>query len=357
MADGHLQPDYPIASINQKGVYRKDLGDLDTLAESMSRLGLLTPVVVTADGDLICGKRRLAAATQLGWTTIPAWTPAKVSKELRVFALFDDETLRKALTPTEQANLYGEYQALYAEQSRLRCEATRFTEGNNAAAKADDPPQNGVAESATPFHEAKEPIQDSRIKAAVAVTGTESHQRLEQIQELQAIAKDPGEHPKIQHDAAVALVELDADGKVNPRYQRVKLAQQAMELKQTLVDPDEAEPIQQAALDAIRQIGAAEGQTDKLKAARQGVKTITDLRANMPKPVKPVDPDAAQKRIAWLVYDLLRRENGWWDTYDPDVAGRYATDEQWQYVENSITAQQAWLQRGRNARAATAPAG
>ena len=72
MADGHLEPDFPITGINQKGVDRRDLGDLEPLCESLNRLGLLTPIVVTSDGDLICGKRRLAAVKRLGWQTVPA---------------------------------------------------------------------------------------------------------------------------------------------------------------------------------------------------------------------------------------------------------------------------------------------
>src|ERR1700686_1483955 len=51
--------------------YRKDLGDLRALAESIAEVGLLHPVVVTPEGRLIAGQRRLRACRLLGWTEVP----------------------------------------------------------------------------------------------------------------------------------------------------------------------------------------------------------------------------------------------------------------------------------------------
>jgi hypothetical protein len=41
--------------------YRKDLGDLRTLAQSIGDVGLLHPIVVTPEGRLVAGQRRLEA--------------------------------------------------------------------------------------------------------------------------------------------------------------------------------------------------------------------------------------------------------------------------------------------------------
>ncbi len=54
------------------GRHRQELGDIDGLAASLTEVGLLQPVVVTPEGTLIAGARRLAAAKLLGWTSIPA---------------------------------------------------------------------------------------------------------------------------------------------------------------------------------------------------------------------------------------------------------------------------------------------
>lgn len=61
----------PIASIRIGHRHRKDLGDLESLAASMAALGLLHPIVITREGVLVCGERRLRAAQLLGWQTIP----------------------------------------------------------------------------------------------------------------------------------------------------------------------------------------------------------------------------------------------------------------------------------------------
>ena len=47
--------------------FRKDMGDLDSLAASMDRLGLLQDILVTSDYELIAGQRRFKAAKKLGW--------------------------------------------------------------------------------------------------------------------------------------------------------------------------------------------------------------------------------------------------------------------------------------------------
>jgi ParB family chromosome partitioning protein len=72
---GAAEPDatnrLPVNSIKIGKRYRKDMGDIAGLAASMAQLGLLYPIIVTPDGLLVCGERRLRAAKLLGWKTIP----------------------------------------------------------------------------------------------------------------------------------------------------------------------------------------------------------------------------------------------------------------------------------------------
>ncbi|MDR0403148.1 MAG: ParB N-terminal domain-containing protein [Treponema sp.] len=51
---------------------RKEMGDLEALAESMNRVGQLAPIVLTEKNVLLSGGRRLEAAKRLGWRTINA---------------------------------------------------------------------------------------------------------------------------------------------------------------------------------------------------------------------------------------------------------------------------------------------
>ena len=61
-----------ISEIKIKRRVRKDLGDLEPLKDSLRRYGLLNPVTIDSQYNLIAGERRLAAAKAIGWTSINA---------------------------------------------------------------------------------------------------------------------------------------------------------------------------------------------------------------------------------------------------------------------------------------------
>lgn len=58
-------------TIERESRQRKKLTGIDELADSISRLGLIHPIVVDREGILVAGERRLTACTQLGWDNIP----------------------------------------------------------------------------------------------------------------------------------------------------------------------------------------------------------------------------------------------------------------------------------------------
>jgi ParB family chromosome partitioning protein len=78
--------------------YRKDLGDVRALAESIEEVGLLHPVVVTPEGRLIAGQRRLAACRILEWNDVPV-TVVDLYQAARGEAL--ENFVRKDLLPSE----------------------------------------------------------------------------------------------------------------------------------------------------------------------------------------------------------------------------------------------------------------
>ena len=85
-----------------------DPGDLAELESSLRASGLLQPISVRRRGDayeLIAGERRLRAATNLGWTEIPAIIRELDDQTLLVLALV--ENLQRAdLNPIEEARGY-----------------------------------------------------------------------------------------------------------------------------------------------------------------------------------------------------------------------------------------------------------
>jgi ParB family chromosome partitioning protein len=62
----------PINEVIVKNRIRRELGDIEALAESFRRYGQISPIVVNKKNVLIAGGRRLEAAKLLGWESISA---------------------------------------------------------------------------------------------------------------------------------------------------------------------------------------------------------------------------------------------------------------------------------------------
>ena len=83
--------------------YRRDPGDLDVLADSIREAGLLHPIVVTSDGLLVCGERRLRACRDLlGWKEVPARIVDDCSVEQ---GQYNENEIRDDLKPSEMVAL------------------------------------------------------------------------------------------------------------------------------------------------------------------------------------------------------------------------------------------------------------
>ena len=97
--------------------YRKDLGDLRSLADSISEVGLLHPVVVTPEGRLIAGQRRLEACRLLGWKDVPV-TVVDLYQAARGEA--HENFVRKDLLPSEIVALKRAIEPLERRAARER---------------------------------------------------------------------------------------------------------------------------------------------------------------------------------------------------------------------------------------------
>ena len=111
------QPTRPIDSIHVGFRYRKDLGDLRSLADSIGEVGLLHPVVVTPEGRLIAGQRRLEACRTLGWSDVPV-TVVDLLQAARGEA--HENLARKDLLPSEIVALKRAIEPLERREARQR---------------------------------------------------------------------------------------------------------------------------------------------------------------------------------------------------------------------------------------------
>lgn len=90
-----------------KSNIRKNLGDLTELAGSIAANGVLEPLLVTQDGYVVCGHRRLAAAISIGEQRVPC-VVREMSLKDAIEAMLVENLQRSDITALEEANAYQE---------------------------------------------------------------------------------------------------------------------------------------------------------------------------------------------------------------------------------------------------------
>lgn len=97
-------PTIEISKIVVANRHRKDMGDIDGLANSIREVGLLHPIVLNSSNVLIAGERRLEAAKKLGWQEISVTSVSSLDDAHKAMkAERDENSQRKPFTPSEAA--------------------------------------------------------------------------------------------------------------------------------------------------------------------------------------------------------------------------------------------------------------
>jgi N6-adenosine-specific RNA methylase IME4/ParB-like chromosome segregation protein Spo0J len=176
--------------------YRRDLGDIKPLAESIAEVGLLHPVVVTPEGRLIAGQRRLEACRLLGWPDIPV-TVVDLLQAARGEA--HENLIRKDLLPSEIV-------ALKRAIEPLERRAARERQGNRV----------DLGHASDEQGEARDKI------ARYLGVGRTTVERAEAV--VEAAEEDPEEFGYL-------VQQMDKSGKVAGAYRRLTVLKQAKELE------------------------------------------------------------------------------------------------------------------------------
>jgi len=92
-----------ISQIKIGNRFRKDIGNLESLKDSIKEIGLLQPVVVDENNNLIAGYRRILACQELGKEDILV-NAVNLKDVLR--GEYDENTIRKEFTPTENVAIW-----------------------------------------------------------------------------------------------------------------------------------------------------------------------------------------------------------------------------------------------------------
>ena len=345
---GHIELERALDSIRVGRRHRADLGDIDNLAVSIEREGVLQPVTITPDGLLVCGLRRLAAMRQLGWKTANVWVRAGITDRLgELLAEQDDNALHKPLTQTEAATLYRELKTLLAEDAARRQEATRFTAGG------ENPKSHGDATVAAPSTESSS-AGETRAQAARMVTGRNSYTSLERVGELQRVAADQTQPASVRERATAELEGIDAGGSITAAHQRTRVELSLAELDQIAADTSLAAAVRARATQDAASLRAAQAQTRSAELEHLAAEALARVRGDK-KPgrrtrpaVAPVTPAGIMTVPAFvLTSDELA---GWWERADPAEVGPALTEEQWHRFEQTVAGTVAFAEAAEAAR-------
>jgi len=322
-ATGHVDLERTIDSIRVGVRHRKDLGDLVPLMESIQRVGLLQPIVVSPEGLLICGRRRLEAVKKLGMRSVRVWVRTGLSDALTsLLAERDENALRLPLSPIEAASVYRELKRIMAEDAARRQEETWFGAGDAGGI-------DGAGDSAGPPRN----HGDTRHEAAQLVTQKASYSRLEHVGWIESVAADESQPERIRELAARELQTIRATGKVDASYQRVKAA---IELLALVPTTSEGERARNEEMEALAKEALARARTERARRAAENK-------------AKRASRDPAPHTLRYFVL-TWRDLDGWWHHYDPAQVGRELRDPDWEVFERIARETAAFADAARGAR-------
>lgn len=193
----------PISKIRVGTRFRKELGDVQSLARSIAEVGLLQPIVVTEDLQLIAGQRRLEACKLLGWKDIPA---SVINIRQILLGEFYENTARKGFSPSEMIAIKNALDPMLEEEVKKA-----KSEGGKHHAKR-------YREEKTRKNLTTVPKEEKRVQVAKYL-GV-SHVTLHKAEKVvDAAKKEPGKFGPV-------LQQVDAgETSVDSAYKMVKQAQ------------------------------------------------------------------------------------------------------------------------------------
>jgi ParB-like chromosome segregation protein Spo0J len=199
----------PISEIRLGRRHRQEIGDLEALMDSIEELGLLHPVVVTSDGVLVAGMRRIEACKRLCRETVPVRV---LDTDRLVQAEHDENELRKDFTPSERVAIGRALEPKEKEAAKERmvdahASPGRFPEQDRG--NAEDKTADAVGWSRPTYRKAKEVVE--------------------------AAEEDPDAYGDLQQ-------EMDETGKVHPAHRKLTELRRQKETEQEKPDSEQTAP-------------------------------------------------------------------------------------------------------------------
>ena len=213
--------------------FRKDLGDIQTLARSIEEIGLEHPVVVTPNDDLIAGQRRIAAFRMLKRTHIPVTV---VNLERIARGELHENGIRKNLTPSEIVAVQRAIETSERREARLRqgyrsdikppatvagSQVLSFGDSRDKVAQFCGKGRTTIARAAAVVDAAeKAPEEYGHLVARMDQTGNvaAAYRRMEKLRQVKELENSPSKLPAGKFNVIVADPpwQYESDGLAYP---------------------------------------------------------------------------------------------------------------------------------------------
>ncbi len=116
--DMYVIKDITITDDRQRKTFKPE--DMSVLKDSIKRNGLINPITITDNGELIAGERRLRACIELGWTEVPVRFFNSLSENERKIIELEENVHRADLPWQEEAHAIRQiYELMGVSQERL----------------------------------------------------------------------------------------------------------------------------------------------------------------------------------------------------------------------------------------------
>jgi ParB family chromosome partitioning protein len=102
----------PLAEIKLSSPYLRTDTDVTALMKSIDSVGLIHPVTINADNELLAGARRYQAVKELGWDEIPVQVVDQDALVQELISI-DENLVRSSLTPLEMEKYLNRGREIY----------------------------------------------------------------------------------------------------------------------------------------------------------------------------------------------------------------------------------------------------
>lgn len=193
--------------------HRKDMGDLQALADSIAEIGLLHPPVILPDGKLIVGERRIRAVKLLDWNEIPVHVAATAKTAAQLIrAEADENTCRKDFSPSEAYEVGVAVEKAYAPEAKAK-QKKGGQSGGKTAGKGR--PKDDRDRKSFPKPKQDETARTSAVAGAAVGMTRPTFEKLKQV---------------VESGDEELIAEMDRTGKVSGAHKKLKTRRAAEEI-------------------------------------------------------------------------------------------------------------------------------